>query len=462
MSVKLAWNEIKQFIDANGNPYTGAQLFWYVAGSSTKQSTFTESTGSVANTNPIVLNSAGRCPQPVWLTTGVAYKLVLSPSNDTDPPSSPIWTIDVLTGINDSTSSQSEWVSGPSPTFISATSLSLAGDQTSIFTIGRRLRTTNTSGTIYSTITNSVFGTSTTLTVANDTGSLDSGLTAVSYGLLSALNPSLADRGIVSPAQITINTDNLTVANIASASAIRISTDARRNITGLAGGADGKTLRVHNVGTFPAVFTYQDTASTAANRFAFGMTLGGGQSMEIQYDATTARWRGTSLPEPVGTLKEFAGGTVPAGYLACDATAVSRTTYASLFNEIGTAWGVGDGTTTFNAPDFRRRTSVGSGGSGTGTLGNAIANTGGEETHTNTAAETAKHPHPFAGFNGAGDGTDPNAGVIAKTTSGGQNIWAAGGNQTNNLPIVQNQSTGDGAHNNIQPSAVVTKIIRYV
>jgi microcystin-dependent protein len=46
-------------------------------------------------------------------------------------------------------------------------------------------------------------------------------------------------------------------------------------------------------------------------------------------------------------------GSVPTGFLACDGSAVSRTTYAALFNAIGTNWGVGDGTSTFNVPDTR-------------------------------------------------------------------------------------------------------------
>jgi microcystin-dependent protein len=438
-------------------------LFFYADGSvSTKQTAFKDSAGNTAWTNPLVLDSGGNLPSggQVWFTAGQTYKVVFAPSNETDPPASPYRTLIGLAGINDTTSAQSEWVAGPTPQFVAPTQFTLVGDQTPNFQVGRRIRTANTGGTIYSTIQSSVFGVVTTVTVVNDSGSLDSGLNAVSYALLAATNPSLPIRGVVSPAQITVNTNDLTVASIANASSLRISTDARRNITGLAGGVDGKTLKVHNVGTFPAVFTYQDTGSAAANRFAFGMTLGGGQSMEIQYDATTARWRGTSLPDPLGMLKDFGVGTVPAGYLACDATAVSRTTFAALFNEVGTTWGAGDGSTTFNVPDSRRRAWVGSGGSGTATIGNAIGNTGGEEGHSLTSGENGTHPHGLAVFSGAGDGSEANTGVPAKTSSGGQNLWAAGGNQTNNVPVVANSGSGT-AHNTIQPSAITTKLIKY-
>lgn len=54
-----------------------------------------------------------------------------------------------------------------------------------------------------------------------------------------------------------------------------------------------------------------------------------------------------------GTISIWSTNTAPTGYLECNGAAVSRTTYAALFTQIGTVWGVGDGTTTFNLPDFR-------------------------------------------------------------------------------------------------------------
>lgn len=58
---------------------------------------------------------------------------------------------------------------------------------------------------------------------------------------------------------------------------------------------------------------------------------------------------------PAGSVIAFAGSTAPSGYLHCDGSAVSRTTYADLFAAIGTAHGSGDGSTTFNLPDYRGR-----------------------------------------------------------------------------------------------------------
>lgn len=176
---------------ASGLPAVGNQLFWYV-GVNTKQNTYTDSTGTVANSNPIVLNSLGMPPNEIWLAAGLIYKLVYAPSTDTDPPTSPIYTVNGITGVNDTATSVDQWaVSGLTPTFVSGTSFTLVGDQTTAFHPGRRIRTTNSGGTIYSYIATSVFGALTTITTVNDSGSLDAGLSAVALGILTKVDPSI-------------------------------------------------------------------------------------------------------------------------------------------------------------------------------------------------------------------------------------------------------------------------------
>lgn len=183
------------FIDANGNPLSGALLFTYTAGSSSKKTTYTTEAG-VANTNPIVLDSSGRPPYPIWLIGGTSYKFVLAPSTDSDPPVSAIRTWDDIDGINDTSVSIDEWVSGPTPTYVSGTQFTLAGDQTSTFQVGRRVKCTVTAGTVYGRISVSSYVVLTTITVVLDSGALDSGLNAVSYGLASATNPSIDVLGV--------------------------------------------------------------------------------------------------------------------------------------------------------------------------------------------------------------------------------------------------------------------------
>lgn len=76
-----------------GVPLSGAKLFFYVSGTSTKQDTFSNSALSAANTNPVVLDSAGYTGN-IFLANGADYKVVLAPSTDTDPPTAPIYTWD--------------------------------------------------------------------------------------------------------------------------------------------------------------------------------------------------------------------------------------------------------------------------------------------------------------------------------------------------------------------------------
>ena len=173
-----------QTFDANGNPLSGGQIETYLAGSSTPAATYTDDTGGTPHSNPIILNTLGfPTLGPIWLTGGQSYKFVIK-----DASGITLRTIDDISGINDASVSQSEWVtSGFTPTYINATSFSVPGDQTAILQIGRRLRTTNTSGLITSTISNSVFAAGiTTVTVTNDSGTLDAGLTTVEYALLAA------------------------------------------------------------------------------------------------------------------------------------------------------------------------------------------------------------------------------------------------------------------------------------
>lgn len=85
----------------------------------------------------------------------------------------------------------------------------------------------------------------------------------------------------------------------------------------------------------------------------------------------------TGAGTPVGTYIQHAGATAPTGFLACDASAVSRATYADLFAVIGTTYGAGNGTTTFNLPDARGLVMVGAGANGVMTRADASAYDGG-------------------------------------------------------------------------------------
>ena len=121
---------------------------------------------------------------------------------------------------------------------------------------------------------------------------------------------------------------------------------------------------------------------------------------------------------PTGTIMMYGGSTSPTAWNLCDGSAISRTTYANLFAIIGTTYGTGDGSTTFNVPDMRGRvpigvgTGTGGGSSGTGlpTGGSSLTNVPragwkGEENHTMTLSELVAHTHTVGIHNGGGSAT---------------------------------------------------------
>jgi len=100
---------------------------------------------------------------------------------------------------------------------------------------------------------------------------------------------------------------------------------------------------------------------------------------------------------PAGSGMLWFTNSAPTGYLLCDGSAVSRTTYSALFGVIGTTYGVGDGSTTFNLPDLRQRIPIGRAASGTGstlagTFG-AIDHTHTGPSHTHTYTDVINHTH---------------------------------------------------------------------
>ena len=162
----------------------------------------------------------------------------------------------------------------------------------------------------------------------------------------------------------------------------------------------------------------------------------------------------SALPAGAGPIP-FAGASAPTGWLLCYGQAISRTTYAALFAAISTAFGAGDGSTTFNVPDCRGRVPAGKdnmGGTaasrlttaGSGVDGATLGASGGAQTHTLTTNQIPSHTHNYVGgANAAGTGT----------------VGAAG--QSANGYVMATQGAGsDQAHNNTQPTIVTNYIIK--
>ena len=150
----------------------------------------------------------------------------------------------------------------------------------------------------------------------------------------------------------------------------------------------------------------------------------------------------------IGEIKAYAGLTIPSGWLECDGSAISRETYAELFNAIGTLWGDGDGSTTFNLPNLKGKVPVGHDASQTEF--DTVGETGGEKAVTLQASQIPAHNHKipadvFRYIN--------KTSLNAKGTNGVKTF-----SEDNNL-YTNNNTGGGGAHNNLQPYAVVKYII---
>lgn len=218
---------------------------------------------------------------------------------------------------------------------------------------------------------------------------------------------------------------------------------------------------------------------------------------------------------PVGTVNAYAGSAAPSGWLLCDggSTGVLRTTYSALFAVIGTTYGAGDGSTTFNVPDLRGRVVAGldnMGGVDAGRL--SIANTLGTATGTETVtlattdipahshantltnnavtsgSQSADHSHTFStggfsadhshnygysffGYTGGGSLTAAvNNGAVNATTNGQSVNHSHSGTTagmsvshthsvTSNVTISNVNAGGGNAHSNMQPTMVLNYII---
>lgn len=195
-----------------------------------------------------------------------------------------------------------------------------------------------------------------------------------------------------------------------------------------------------------------------------------------------------------GLIYMFGGSVAPSGFLICDGSSISRSTYADLFSAIGTTYGAGDGSTTFNLPDMSGRVPIGV------SLDIALGDVGGEETHTLLTNELPSHSHgiPSHGHTNSIKATtpqlthsitqpmftyNPTTGSRSSSTSSSKN-WTTSNTTTAasrsaNLAIANHTASsctktgtvtdcnafdmesvgGDAAHSNMQPYITLNYII---
>ena len=172
---------------------------------------------------------------------------------------------------------------------------------------------------------------------------------------------------------------------------------------------------------------------------------------------------------PAGSVIPYAGTSAPTGFLFCDGSSVSRSTYAALFAVIGTEYGTPDDSSTFKLPDLRGRVVAGKddmGGSSANRLtdqsgglnGDTLGGTVGSETHTLTTAQLASHTHSFSDTDSITAMTFLNDGLGVNRGGSGQS------SSINSISVSISGTTGSkgsvNAHNKVQPTVILQYIIR--
>jgi microcystin-dependent protein len=320
--------------------------------------------------NPVVNGTPISSASENSTLTDIANELTNSlPRDGTAPPTAniPMGSFK-LTGLANGTLAQdavtlsqlqaggSQWLtSGVTPTFVNTTSFTLAGDQTGQFQVGRRLKLTETAGTVYGYILTSIFISITTVTVVLDSGVLDSGLNQVQYGILTPNNSSI-------PSKLTVQSINTGRASIVQ-NATTMDLFALSNIIDGTGSAVTITAIVNAPQAGATRTLYPITSTVIVNNAMFALDGGANYTTQagdkVEFEAITISTYKVHITKANGAAMTGAGeyfywpiGSTPVYGLSCNGAAVSRTVYQALFGIIGTVFGVGDGSTTFNIPNI--------------------------------------------------------------------------------------------------------------
>jgi microcystin-dependent protein len=245
--------------------------------------------------------------------------------------------------------------------------------------------------------------------------------------------------------------------------------------------ADQYSLQVVGVSTFSGNLFITGVSTFSGNLSITGFTT---STAGVNIGAGNTYYVNGNPLLPVGMVMPFAGTTAPAGYLLCSGQAISRITYAALFNSIGTTYGAGDGTTTFNVPDLRGRVIAAPdnmGGSAANRLHGRVANSsqttnynapgvvGGEQDHVQSVNELAQHAHPnsasLSNMNHThnillGDNANSGSGDFALDTGSNKIVTTQNPNNWNpSVSVTINNNGSSFPMNNVQPTIAMNYII---
>jgi microcystin-dependent protein len=306
-----------QFIDAAGVPLAGGFIYTYEAGTTTPQATYTDSTSSTPNSNPIVLDARGEAN--IWLASS-NYKFKLTDADGTE-----IWTVDNIAAPS----------TALSPVFDSNVSISTDSP-------GPALLITQTGG-------------------------------GPALRVQDSADPDASPFVIDASGQVGIGTASPSNAIDVAGGAIQISTAGGTARTVMSADLTDSIFSVNDDRNFTVKtntatrLTINSTAATTT----VPVVLPANPTTALQ--ATTKQYVDNLTGSPAGVIMAFAGTTAPSGFLACNGAAVSQTTYAALYDAIGATWNTGgEGAGNFRLPDLRGMFVRGTGTNATGSSSGAV------------------------------------------------------------------------------------------
>lgn len=416
-----------QFFDDNGVPLSGGTVEFYEVGTSTPKDVYTDAALSIPAQSPVTLDAAGRAT--IWLNGD--YKVRLKNSQgvlveETDGINPPI---DTETSGGNLIANGSFETAGNSESEASGWTLTAQSDGSV-----ERITSDSYDGTAALKFTSDGSGGG-----QADTNAFFAVSPGRSYEISFALKCSVVDiRNLVQVRYFDKDKSHLSNSTVYDEDTSNPTSWTVKRLTDTPP-ANARFAKLRILGA--------DQSDATAGEAKVDSVRMGDRGELAGFSGTTSDLNAAIT---TGLVQMYAGSSEPSGWLFCNGQAVPRSTYSALFNEIGTTFGAGNGSTTFNVPDIRDRSPLGArdmGATDAARVSNydtALGDTGGEDQHTLTEAEMPSHAHAQDGGNNAGTST--------------QDFRSGSGE---NLRSNTSSSTGgDAPHNNMHPFLALNFIIK--